>query len=93
MAKYREILCLKSLGFSKRNITQSYGVSRNTIVKVLKKAAEMNLSWLLLFNTTASTLGELMFPKDKSAMNKRMPDFDYIRKELLRNGVNKSFSG
>ena len=30
-----------------------------------------------------------MFPKDKSATNKRMPNFDYIRKELLRNGVNK----
>ena len=34
-------------------------------------------------------LTELMFPKDKSATNKRMPNFDYIRKELLRNGVNK----
>ena len=30
-----------------------------------------------------------MFPKDKSATNKRMSNFDYIRKELLRNGVNK----
>ena len=38
---------------------------------------------------TDSALEELMFPKNKSATNKRMPDFDYIRKELLRNGVNK----
>ena len=38
---------------------------------------------------TDSALEELMFPKNKSAMNKRMPNFDYIRKELLRNGVNK----
>ncbi len=38
---------------------------------------------------TDSALEELMFPKDKSATNKRMPNFDYIRKELLRNGVNK----
>ena len=35
---------------------------------------------------TDSALEELMFPKDKSATNKRMPNFDYIRKELLRNG-------
>lgn len=63
--------------------------SRNTVAKVLKKAAEINLSWPLDFDMTDSALEELMFPKDKSATNKRMPNFDYIRKELLRNGVNK----
>ncbi len=89
MTKYREILRLQSLGFSERNIAQSCGVSRNTVAKVLKKAAEINISWPLDFDMTDSALEELMFPKDKSATNKRMPDFDYIRKELLRNGVNK----
>ena len=89
MTKYREILRLKSLGFSERNIAQSCGVSRNTVAKVLKKAAEINLSWPLDFDMTDSALEELMFPKDKSATNKRMPNFNYIRKELLRNGVNK----
>ena len=38
---------------------------------------------------TNSALEEFMFLKDKSATNKWMPDFDYIRKEFLRNGVNK----
>ena len=89
MTKYREILRLQSLGFSERNIAQSCGVSRNTVAKVLKKAAEINISWPLDFDMTDSALEELMFPKDKSVTNKRMPDFDYIRKELLRNGVNK----
>ena len=55
----------------------------------MKKAAEIKLSWPLDFDMTDSALEELMFPKDKSATNKRMPNFDYIRKELLRNGVNK----
>ena len=35
MTKYREILRLKSLGFSERNIAHSCGVSRNTVAKVL----------------------------------------------------------
>ena len=39
MTKYREILRLKSLGFSERNIAQSCGVSRNTVAKVLKKSS------------------------------------------------------
>lgn len=76
MTKYREILRLKSLGFSERNIAQSCGVSRNTVAKVLKKAAEINFSWPLDFDMTDSALEELMFPKDKSATNKRMPNFD-----------------
>ena len=38
---------------------------------------------------TDSALEELLFPKDRSATKRWMPDFDYIRKELLRNGVNK----
>ena len=89
MTKYREILRLKSLGFSERNIALSCGVSRNTVSKVLKKASEVNISWPLDFDMTDAVLEEKLFPKDKSATNKRMPDYDYIRKELLRNGVNK----
>jgi len=38
MTKYREILRLKSLGFSERNIAQSCGVSRNTVAKVFMAA-------------------------------------------------------
>ena len=35
-------------------------------------------------------LQRLMFSKDSSvSQNKRMPDYDYIHKELLRNGVSK----
>ena len=85
MTKYREILRLKSLGFSERNIAHSCGVSRNTVAKVVKKAAEINLSWLLDHDMTDSALEEMLFPKTKSATNKRMPDYDYIRRELLRN--------
>ena len=89
MTKYREILRLKSLGFSERNIAASCGVSRNTVAKVTKRAEELDLKWPLDFDMTDHVLDNLMFPKEKSATNKRMPDFDYIRKELLRNGVNK----
>ena len=81
MTKYREILRLKSLGFSDRNIAHSCGVFRNTVAKVTKKAAEINLSWPLDFDMTDSALEELLFPKDKLSTNRRMPDLDYIRKD------------
>ena len=89
MTKYREIFRLKSLRFSERNIAYSCGVSRNTVAKVVKRAAKVNLSWTLDHDMTDSTLEEMLSPKTKSATNKRMPDYDYIRRELLRNGINK----
>lgn len=93
MTKYHEILRFKSLGFSERNISASYSVSRNTVAKVTKRADELQIKWPLDFDMTNSVLDNIMFPKDNSATNNRMPDFGYIRKELLRNGVNKNCYG
>ena len=89
MTKYREILRLKSLNFSERNIALSCSVSRNTVSKICKKADELNLRWPLEESMTDATLETILFPRDKSATNKRIPDYAYIRKELLRNGVSK----
>ena len=89
MTKYREILRLRSLGFSERNIANSCGVSRNTVAKVTARADELHICWPLDTGMTDRALETIMFPKEKLATNKRMPDYDYIRKELLRNGVNK----
>ena len=90
MTNYREILRLKGLGTSERNISASLSVSRNTVSKVCKKAEEMDIHWPLDAAVTNKSLQERMFPKAEGAMpDKRVPDFDYIRKELLRNGVTK----
>ena len=90
MTNYREILRLKGLGTSERNIAASLSVSRNTVSKVCKKAEEMDIHWPLDAAVTNKSLQERMFPKAEGAMpDKRVPDFDYIRKELLRNGVTK----
>ena len=89
MTKYREILRLKSLGFSERNIALSVPCSRNTVSKVLKCASELELSWPLTDNQTDAVLERMFYPKDKSDAKKRMPDYEYIRKELLKNGVSK----
>ncbi len=89
MTKYREIFRLKSLGFGERNIAHSCGVSRNTVAKVIKRVAEIKLSWTLDYDITDSTLEKTLFFKTKSATNKWMLACDYIRRESLRNDVNK----
>ena len=91
MTKYREILRLSNLGLSQQSIADSCGVSKKTVNRVLKKAKEINISWPLDANDTDAVLAEKLFPSAGKpiASNKRMPDFAYIRKELLRNGVSK----
>ena len=90
MTQYREIIRLTGLGFSQRNIMASCGVSQKTVVKVQKRARELNISWPLEENDTDAVLAEKFFPSAKQVTShKRMPDYDYIRKELLRNGVSK----
>ena len=90
MTQYREIIRLTGLGFSQRNIMASCGVSQKTVVKVQKRARELNISWPLDDSMNDTELQRLMFSKEsKVSANKRMPDYAYIRKELLRNGVSK----
>lgn len=79
------------MGFSERNIAASCGVSRNTVAKVTKRVDELQLKWALGFDMTDNILDNLMFSKDKSSTNKRMPCYGCIQKELLRNGATKNF--
>ena len=90
MTKYREILRLKSLNLSQQNIAHGCNVSKKTVNRVLKRAEELGISWPLDENDTDAVLAEKLFPSAKKNISvKRMPDYDYIRKELLRNGVTK----
>ena len=90
MTKYREILRLLSLGISERKIAESCGVSRNTVSRIRKRADEIGLKWPLDTSQTDKVLETRLYPKGTVDTNsKRMPDYEYIRKELLKNGVTK----
>jgi len=91
MTKNREIIRLSSLGLSQRNIMLSIGVAQKTVVKIQRRAKELGLEWPLDEAMTDASLEKYMFPKNrlKEANNKRMPNFAYVHKELLRNGVSK----
>ena len=90
MTKYREILRLLSNKLKTDEIVQASHVSKKTVIKVKKRAAELGIRWPLATDMTDEKLETILFPKpSRPVSTKRMPDFDYVRKELLRNGVNK----
>ncbi len=72
-----------------REICTSASVSQKTVVKVQKRASELGMNWPLDGSVTDGILEQRLFPKEQAVSAKRMPDYEYIRKELLRNGVNK----
>lgn len=91
MTKYREILRLKSLGLSQQSIADSCNVSKKTVNRVLERAKELGISWPLDESNTDAILAEKFFPSaNQVKSNKRIPDYAYIHKELLRNGVSNS---
>ena len=57
MTKYREIISLTSLGFTQRNIMASCSVAQKTVVKVQRRAKELNLEWPLDNSMTDIALG------------------------------------
>ena len=90
MTKYRDILRLTALGLSQREIVASCSVSQKTVVSVQKLAERKELAWPLDSSMTDEAIEKILYPEKASPKNnKRMPDFEYIRRELLRNGVNK----
>ena len=92
MTKYREILRLRSLGLSQNNIASSCHVSKKTVNRVLKLAQEHNLRWPLEERLTDREIDKIIHPDGNTAKkttDRKMPDFEHVKNELLRNGVNK----
>lgn len=87
MTKYREILRLTSLGISQRDIAASCSCSRKTIIKVHKRAKEMNIAWPLSVETTDGELDKLFFPKSDNTSIRRFPELEFIHREMAKSGV------
>ena len=89
MTNYREILRLHSRGISQRSIAISCQCSRNTVARVLRRAKEVNLKWPLSSDMSDSDLEDMLFPKPTvDYSQRRLPDLEYIHKEMLKAGVN-----
>jgi len=88
MTKYREILRLNALGINKTGIAASIGCSRKTVRDTINLAAEAGVKWPLEQSVTDKDLETILFPtKHHQTPSRKYPDYGYIEKELLRDGV------
>ena len=88
MTKYREILRLHSLGINQTSTAKSCGCSRKTVHNVLNRTKELQIEWPLKAEITDEELEKQLFP-EKSVREplRKHPDYDYIAREMMRNGV------
>lgn len=88
MTDYREILRLRSQGFSQRSIAASCGCSRNTVADVIQRADQMQLDWGRTTIQSNGELQQLLFPERQSPLSsRRIPDCEYIHREMAKPGV------
>jgi len=87
LVSYREILRLRSLGYSQRQIAASIRSSRDTISEVFQLADVCNLKWPLDSAMTDRALQALFYPERAKKSDRKEIDYQYIHKELAKDGV------
>lgn len=88
MTNYREILRLNSLDINNSQIALSIGCSRPTVVNVLKNAKQKGLKYSNIREMSDKDLARVLNGKGgTSKLSYKMPDYDYVHKELAKSGV------
>ena len=88
MRKIREVLRLKSLGLSERDIAKSCQISRSTINSYIGRAKVAGLSWPLPKDIDDEQLDKMLYPPASDEENKEgMPNWVKVHQELKRKGV------
>ena len=87
MSKEREILQRFQAGMSQRSIALGLHVSRNTVAKVIAAYKSNNVSKEVINAVDDDELHRRLYPSEEPSISARMPDYEYVHKELLKPGV------
>lgn len=87
MTNYREILRLDSLGLNKTQIADACDCSRTTVIAVIRRAEEVGICYPLPERLSDKELSMKLHPSAQSKPMYKMPDYEYVHKELQKSGV------
>ena len=87
MTNYREILRLSSLGINNSRITASMGIARQTVITTLQRAAVQGLDWQAAEALSDKELAARLFPAEGDKPSYKLPDYEYIHREMSKPGV------
>lgn len=86
MVNYREILRLRSLNYSQRQVAASAKCSRDTVSTVYKLADKHRLEWPLPDDLSNVSIRDLFYP-GRAESKRRMPDCATMFQEMAKPGV------
>jgi len=87
MTNYREILRLSSLGVNRKQIAESMGIARQTVITALQRAAALGLDWQSVEAMSDREIAVQMYPKGGGGLSYKMPDYEYVHRELAKPNV------
>ncbi len=87
MRKIKEILRLKSLGLTNRQIAASVNAAHSTVNEYIRRAEAAGISWQSASRADEAELQARLFKKPELPARRAEPDFAYIHQELKRKGV------
>jgi transposase len=90
MTSYREILRLSIYGISQRSIAKSCGCSRNTVARVLTQAQQQKVEWGMIRDLADGDVYNRLFPNQVQSGLRKVPDCEYIHREMAKSGVSLS---
>ena len=90
MVNHKEILRLKSLGLAHQEIAASCSCGRNTVTRTLARAREQNLSWDMAKGMSPQQVTATLFPSEKATPVYKMPDYEWVHREMQKSGVTLS---
>jgi transposase len=87
MTNYREILRLRSLGINNKQISESMGIARQTVITTLQTAFAQGLDWQSAEPLSDKELSDKLFPQGDGKPIFKMPDYEYIHREMAKSGM------
>jgi transposase len=90
MTSYREILRLSAQGISQRSIANSCSCSRNTVARVLTQAQQIQIEWSNIRDLSEGDLSRRLFTDQIKTGSRKVPDCEYIHREMAKSGVTLS---
>ena len=90
MVNHKEILRLKGLGLTHREIVDVAGCGRNTITRTLARAREQKLDWQQAQSMSQQEVSQRLFPTEQKNPVYSMPDYEWVHREMQKSGVTLS---
>lgn len=90
MTNYKEILRLKGLGLTHVDIASACGCGRNTVTRTLNRARECGITWGVAEHLSVEELRSQLFPAENTKPSYKMPDYEWVHREMQKSGVTLS---